>query len=293
MFFRNSKLLFNTIRPLNLFIIGATMYLMAYFVLDIKTTEHHVFFMYTLSLILCGAFGYFINDLYDEQTDKVNRPNDIRTIQYNKKFLLQGSLLTAAGCLAAGLYVEKFSSVKILTFLAAMLLLLWLYSLFLKSIPVIGNAAIALLSGIIPIYVIIFDIFTNTGLRNVEAFNLIKMYAFFAFFLTLLREIYKDGEDIEGDKAQNIRTVPIVLGWEKTRYFLLALSATFIPIYYFIFPYFWKNNILLVNLIIYIAGASTAMLLIWKDDKKEAWKKASSIIKFTMLAGLLTAFFAK
>lgn len=293
MFFRNSKLLFNTIRPLNLFIIGATLYLMAYFVLGLKTTEHHVFLMYTISLMLCGAFGYFINDLYDEQADKINRPNDIRTLQYNKKFLLQGSLLTAAGCLAAGLYVEKFSSVKILTFLAAMLLLLWLYSLFLKSIPVIGNAAIALLSGIIPIYVIIFDIFSQHGVGNTEAYNLIKMYAFFAFFITLLREIYKDGEDMEGDKAQNMRTVPIVLGWKKTSYFLAALSATFIPLYFFIFPRFWENMILLVNLIIYMAGAATALLIIFKNDKKETWKKASSIMKFTMLAGLLTALFTK
>lgn len=293
MFYKNIKLIFNTLRPINLIIIGSTLYLMAYGILGINEL-HEVFFVYTLSLMFCGAFGYFINDLYDIEADKINRPDDIRTIRYNRKFLLQGSLLSAAGTLASGLYVEKFSNVKILTFLAAMLLLLWLYSLILKSLPIIGNAAIALLSGIIPIYVVIFDMFIHPPYqRNIAAYELIKMYALFGFHLTLLREIVKDGEDMEGDKALNAKTVPILLGITKTRYFLAALTLAFVPIFYYLFPQFWKHQLQIVNLIIYLAGGSTSLLLIWKSQEKKNWKFASSVLKFTMLAGLITAFFAK
>lgn len=264
---------------------------MAYGILDLKNA-HDIFFVYTISLVLCGAFGYFINDLYDYETDKINRPNDIRIIKYNRKFLLQGALLTAAGTLAAGLYVEKYSDVKILTFLAVMLLLLWLYSLLLKSLPIIGNAAIALLSGIIPMYVILFDLFINPHQRDMEAYELIKMYALFGFYLSLLREIVKDAEDIEGDLAIKAKTVPILIGLSKTKLFIAVLSLVFIPIFVYLFPRFWENQILLINIIIYLAGVATSLLLIWKNDAKANWKKASNVLKFTMLAGLLTAFFA-
>lgn len=53
------------------------------------------------------------------------------------------------------------------------------------------------------------------------------MYAVFAFFINLIREIYKDIEDRKGDKAFGCRTLPIVFGIRKSKVFVFILIISF------------------------------------------------------------------
>src|SRR5690606_33012758 len=72
-------------RPLNLFIIALTMWLMRYYVLRpmVEVNDlylqlsHFNFFLLILSTVLIAAAGNVINDYFDQQTDRVNKPKDI------------------------------------------------------------------------------------------------------------------------------------------------------------------------------------------------------------------------
>ncbi len=53
------------------------------------------------------------------------------------------------------------------------------------------------------------------------------IYASFAFFMTLVREIIKDIEDLKGDNTFGCRTLPIILGIRKTKFIIYLILAIF------------------------------------------------------------------
>lgn len=54
------------------------------------------------------------------------------------------------------------------------------------------------------------------------------VYFVFAFLINLMREVIKDIEDIEGDKMQNIKTLPLIVG-VKMLYFCNDNTKYFTP----------------------------------------------------------------
>jgi 4-hydroxybenzoate polyprenyltransferase len=96
-------------------------------------------------------------------------------------------------------------------------LLLWLYSNYLKRTILWGNIAIAFLS---------FSTLAMLALFYERHVNAILFFAFFAFLLTLIRELIKDIEDTKGDEAFGCKTFPIVFGLLKTKQLIYALCFT-------------------------------------------------------------------
>ena len=94
------------------------------------------------------------------------------------------------------------------------------YSTRIKNWPLLGNIIIAILCSIL----VIIPEGLNKANFNFEDFNLAKntnmVYVSFCFALTLIREIIKDMEDINGDKAVNSKTLPIILGIKSTKFIL-------------------------------------------------------------------------
>jgi 4-hydroxybenzoate polyprenyltransferase len=155
---------------------------------------------------------------------------------------------------------------------------LWLYSNNLKRQPFVGNLVVALLTGL-SIYTV--DVYYGVGNP------LVTIYASFSFFITLVREIIKDMEDLKGDNTFGCRTLPIIWGVRKTKlviYSILTLfSATVLllnhfyarlPIYYFLIFLFIPLLWLLARLI----RADTT--------KDYAW--LSNFCKVIMLLGILS-----
>jgi 4-hydroxybenzoate polyprenyltransferase len=85
--------------------------------------------------------------------------------------------------------------------------LLWFYSTAYKKAFIIGNFVVALLSGFVPIVVGFYE----PNRANIN-FYFVLGYAIFAFMISMVREIIKDIEDIDGDKEFNCKTMPIVAG---------------------------------------------------------------------------------
>lgn len=213
--------------------------------LDFSLLETQVseldFFLLVLSTVMIGAAGYIINDYFDVRIDEVNRPatNLVgKTIKRRVAMALHMSLnIIGAGL---GLWLSwKYGMFRLGAFIYITTpALLWFYSTNLKRQFFIGNLVIALLSGIVPIIVVLFEIpaiyrrfpeIVQSGyLRLDDVLYIALLFGVFAFVISLLREIIKDTEDYEGDLAYGCKTMPIVLGIAPTKWVMIGLCVVVI-----------------------------------------------------------------
>jgi 4-hydroxybenzoate polyprenyltransferase len=185
-------------------------------------------------------------------------------------------LLSVAG-VAIGLWLDW--RIGVINFFSAFLL--WWYSNDLKRQPFIGNVVVALLTALA---ITIVDALYRTG--NAMIF----IYATFAFFITLIREIIKDMEDLKGDDTFGCKTLPIIWGVRKTKFLIYAILMVFstsvvvlnlffarLPIYYFIVFLFLPLLWLLFTLI--------------RADTKKDFTWLSTFCKVILLLGVLSMAF--
>jgi 4-hydroxybenzoate polyprenyltransferase len=159
--------------------------------------------------------------------------------------------------------------------------LLWLYSNSLKRIAFIGNFTVALLTAL---SILLVDFLYHT--TN----PLIWIYSIFAFFMTLIREIIKDMEDLKGDNTFGCKTLPIVLGVRKTKYVIYVIIGIFTTTviilnhFYSALPFRYYLLFLFVPLF---------LLLMWlaRADTKKDFSLLSSVCKAIMLLGILSMTF--
>ena len=101
----------------------------------------------------------------------------------------------------------------------------------------LGNLQVSLLTALSIFNIALFDIIPNgINIDNGELmiFKIILCYTAFSFITTLIREIIKDLEDMEGDKKIQAKTLAITCGIKKTKviaYYFTIL--TFLGISYF------------------------------------------------------------
>lgn len=266
----------------NLLIIVATQYLTAFCLIESMTPKRlfadlNMVFL-SLGTVIIAAAGYMINDYYDVKIDYVNRPDRVLVGRFLRRrhVLAWHTVLNFSGIMA-GLLISW--EISLTNLLAAGLL--WLYSNQLKRLPLVGNFSISLLTGLAVFVVFIY-------LK--ESIFLISAYAFFAFFISLIREIIKDMEDIAGDKKFNCRTLPIVIGQRNTKLVIYLISVLFIVVVAVLLqeePKFW-----------YVLGGLTLMLsllnfLLARADKSIDFARLSSLSKQIMVLGLISMIFLK
>ena len=230
-------------RTLNLVILATTMCLFRYCIVFplihqagiIPVFSHFDFFLLVLATMMITAAGYTINDYFDLRIDRINKPHKQiigRKISRRKAILIHSVLNGIA--LLIGFYlsykVRNFQT-GILFFVIA--LLLWLYSIRYKRKFLIGNVIVGVLSAFVIMIVWVFDyqaIIRQYGTADNLSiiFTYMQVYAFFAFFLTIIREIIKDIQDIKGDLKAGCRTIPIVIGVHTTKRLLIVLSVIMI-----------------------------------------------------------------
>jgi 4-hydroxybenzoate polyprenyltransferase len=259
----------------NLLMIGLTQYCTAGFLISSEVLFDWRLFILSSSTIVIAAAGYIINDYYDVKIDLVNKPDRVIVGKWlPRRFaLLLHTALSLAG-VVLGLLLGWV--VGIANFFSAFLL--WVYSNQLKRLPFIGNLAIGLL--------------TCAAVLMVEVLYqshsiFIYVYALFALFITLVREIIKDMEDLRGDDTFGCRTLPIVWGIRKTKrvvYFLLGIfiiSVIILNIWFDALPYVYILPALFVPLFILAVRLHRA-------DTKLEFYRLSQLCKIIMLLGVLS-----
>ena len=248
-----------------------------------------------LTCCLTAAGGYIINDLFDVETDHINRPNKriLKRDISHKAAIVYYIILTTLGQICgyyAGLGIGLFAS--------AIAVLLYFYSSDLKAMGLPGNSLIAFMSGSV-IYI------ASRGIHEIHSAYFAE-YAFLAFLLTMARELVKDAEDIEGDKEQGCETFPILHGTRKTNILsnvILALIVIFLVTAAYLLsiePFFNVKSTIEIHRFVYPAFLVLALVpmilksmwMIGKANNKRDYKKISKWLKLTMLVGLISVLFS-
>jgi 4-hydroxybenzoate polyprenyltransferase len=159
--------------------------------------------------------------------------------------------------------------------------LLWLYSNNLKRQPLIGNLVVAILTGL--------SIFLLSFLYE-QYLPLVMTYSLFAFFMTLIREVVKDLEDMKGDTTFGCKTLPIVWGIRKTKYFLYGVISFFSIVVLWLDYQELKISWVYFIPLLFVPMSVLVFRLVKADTKKEFYQ-ISQLCKVIMLLGICSMIF--
>jgi 4-hydroxybenzoate polyprenyltransferase len=173
---------------------------------------------------------------------------------------------------------------------------LYIYATSLKHIAILGNVIVALVLSMSVIILGVFDIYPITSYANqavmANLFSIVVDYAVFAFMINFLREIIKDIEDIKGDEAQGMKTLPILIGVSKSGKIVSVLSV--IPIIFlfqYVNNYFVHNSLYFATAYAFIFVLAPLLYFTIKTagaKTKEDFHTLSSILKWILFFGILS-----
>ena len=273
-----------------------------YSVIDVFPSSS-AFFLLVMSLIFIVAGGYAINDCYDVETDKINKPNKalIPDVFSPKEVKLFYVALTFVGLAAGLISCIMVLNVKFYMLFAVLVLiacLLYSYSSTYKRKLFVGNIIVSLLVASAVFLPYLFEVlYLSDNLlmlstcrdltKNILYFVLI--YVVFAFLLTLIREIIKDAEDSKGDGRTHCRTIPVIYGLSNILTILLVLLLS---VYLLLLL---ELELFVVSAFIAFVILSSVLLIvkIYKAKECKDFHKLSVLTKVMMLIGLLSMLFLR
>ena len=232
-----------------------------------------VLFLLIGGVSLISAAGYVINDYYDVKIDAINKPEKVIIGRIVKR---RNAILFHLFANAVALWLGYLVHWKVAALFLGVEILLWWYSNQLKRLLFLGNVAISLLT---------FLLFYLLHVVYKPDHNSILLIATFAFLVTLVREIVKDMEDMEGDLAHRCRTLPIVLGIKRTKiivaFLIIGIAILTVWASWTFLPYMQR--------MLYGFAPIFSLLLItlMKADKKKDFNLLSQLLKVLMFMGLI------
>ncbi|MCK6600896.1 MAG: geranylgeranylglycerol-phosphate geranylgeranyltransferase [Bacteroidetes bacterium] len=229
---------------------------------------------------MTAAAGNIINDIFDLETDRVNRP---------ARVLPAGILPVRTAWVFYTVLVLTSQTIAFvfIPFDAALIILLvhillFFYSLKLKSTVLWGNLTVSFLVGLT---FLCGGVFSGGGSEVIYP-------AVTAFFLTFTRELIKDLEDMTGDQASGVVTYPLKYGISKAR--VLASAGIFLSVFSIPVPVItgaFGTFYLIVSLaFVGIPGVLLAVFLLTFSRKRQ-FSLASFLLKLMILPALFAVGF--
>lgn len=262
----------------NLVIIAFCQYFTAWSLIDPQSIYGYRLFLLVASTVLIAAAGYVINDYYDVKIDLINKPDRVvigRNLTRRYAILIH-TLLSVTG-VAIGLLLGW--RIGLVNFVAAFLL--WLYSNLLKRQPFVGNFTVALLTGMSVEIVSVFFKVNN---------HWVTIYALFAFYITLIREIVKDMEDLRGDHSFGCKTLPIVWGIRRTKVVIYGLIVLFTSTVMIINYWFVGMPMLYLSVCLFLPMGLFVARLVRADTIRDFYS-LSAFCKVIMVLGIVSMAF--
>lgn len=256
-----------------------------------------LFLCVIFATVFIAAGGNIINDIFDVKTDRINKPHKvfIDTFISKKNAYLLYFLFTFVGIdlgSYTGFAIDRW---WISLLFIGIAILLFFYSSHLKGVPVLGNIVVSALVASSLLILIAFENDYKVSRKHIHLFDgvsvvAIKIYALFAFWINLMRELVKDIEDVNGDYNANISTLPIILGRNRVNKITAILAALLICfILYVISIYLQGKTVTTVYVLFTILLPLLYFIIkIWQADSKREYKMLSLLLKFIMLFGILS-----
>ena len=290
------------IRWKNLIMIAYIFILIKYFFLNPLNIPSFLndfqYILFTLSIILISAAGYVVNDIYDMGMDKINKPEKVvvgKAISKDQAFNIYTGLNMIG--LAIGFYLSYLiDHINFAFVYVASSLLLYQYAVSLKKIFIVGNFVISLLAGVSIFIIVLYDLLPaitdDNGVLIYQAFKIISVFSIFAFVITLIREIVKDIEDLEGDRKFGVKSLAIEIGTDRTKKIASAISILpLISIFYYSLNYLTLQTYSLVYIFIFIELPLLYFAIkINLANKKSDFKRMSTLLKLIMFTGISSIF---
>jgi 4-hydroxybenzoate polyprenyltransferase len=291
----------NLIRWKNLLLIAFVQILIKYALLEpfevVKFTLNDFGFGLLVLATLCiAAAGNVINDIYDVETDFVNKPNKVivgNSISEKTAFNMY-IVLTIIG-VGVGFYLSNligrsgFSAIFVI--ISA---LLYIYATYLKQTLLVGNIVVSFLVAMSLLIVGLFELLPVITDQNQETqltfFKIIFDYAIFAFMINLLREMIKDIEDINGDYKVEMKTLPIIIGRERALKIIFALSIVpLLAVIYYTITYLYRHYIVVGYFLIFIIAPLLYFTIkSFSAETKKEINFLSAFLKIIMLFGVMS-----
>jgi 4-hydroxybenzoate polyprenyltransferase and related prenyltransferases len=248
------------------------------FILDYSVNENlfyvvqHLLYIFFMVFLVTGA-GNMLNDYYDIEIDKVNKPD--RPLPSGRIGLKEAFHLTIACFLIALLLSIIITPMAMVIGFVNVFILIW-YAKSLKRTILIGNLTIAYLTGSTFLF--------GASLFGIEGIYVLLPLALLAFLATAAREIVKDIEDIEGDSKDGAVTFPIKFG-EKPA-IILASSFGFLAVLLSPLPYF-TGTLTVHYLYALFFGILCFFYAIYTLIAKHDYAKSSKFFKIAMFLALI------
>lgn len=292
----------------NLIIVGLTQYLLRFCILEPYYQSHNItpsltsfeFFLLVFTTIIIAGAGYIVNDLYDYEIDKINKPDkQIIGNQISKAVAWRWYyILNMLGLGIAVFVAWRVENLPLVLLFPLFAVPLWLYSYHLKKVALLGNLLIAIFCAMVAVLVLFAEREAYGQLLQVSptsatyVYFIFLGYANFAFYSTMFREIVKDMEDVSGDQQHNCKTLPIVLGIRKTRFIAAVFGLILLGFLFYLAYWHWLySDFLMVGLLYLIIGIILPLLyalgrLAMAKDAG-GFARVSAVAKWVMLSGIL------
>jgi len=226
-----------------------------------------------LVVALVAAGGYVINDIYDIEIDRINKP--YRPLPSGKISIRKAFIITWSTFIIGALFSAILGVYPFILALVTIILLVF-YAKKLKKEGIVGNFVVALTSALSAFY-------GGLAYFNGNWFYRVIIPTLFIFFFTLSREFIKGIEDVIGDKENGVKTLAVKLGitrtWTISKIILLLLLITS-PI-----PFFLGFSI--IYLLGIISLDSILAYIIFLENTIESASKARSLMKIYALGTLV------
>ena len=293
-------------RPINLLIISATMLGVFFYVgkcNPILVIDSMHFSLLVISTLLIAASGNIINDYYDLDADQINKPSKvILTKNISKELGLKICIALNIIGLSIGMYLSFiYETYWYLGIDVLCILLLWIYSFYLKKVLLVGNILIAALTGFIPLYATSFYSFDPMlkayARENPKEwyesfyFEFVIILVVFAMLQNLAREIWKDARDIEGDQSIGVVSIPIKFGIRNTQRIIGFILLVEIALFTFCLDHL-QLHLTQGSFILFSIALGINFLIIMLIYKNDLFVKyCDSLLKLSMVMGLSTLYF--
>jgi 4-hydroxybenzoate polyprenyltransferase len=299
---------FKLIRTLNLLFIAITQCLFQYFIVlplfEVQQLPAPLagvdFWLLLLSSVFIAAAGYIINDYFDLNIDRVNKPEKLVVEKHiRRRWAIIWHLLLSFAGIILGFYVGwRISVFWIGLANIACVIALWFYSTTFKKKVLSGNILISALTawvvlvvGFIHHYRIIASLDLYGSVDRSKLLRFTFLYAGFAFIISLVREIVKDIEDMEGDRKYGCRTMPIAWGVMVSKIFsgtwlVVLLAIVFMVSVYMLqlawwIPFLYSVSLIFLPLVFIMRALTKARTTI-------EFHRVSTYIKVVMFTGILS-----
>lgn len=267
------------------------------------------FFLLVLASVFIAAAGYIINDYFDMHIDAINKPHKVVIDKIVKRrwAIVWHLILSGLGILISLYFSYKTGNWIVAAGNVLCVVLLWFYSTTFKKKLLTGNLIISALTAWV-ILVLYFayahmggaaTAFKGWDLESYgfdirKLFKYTVLYAGLAFIISLIREVVKDMEDMEGDARYFCKTMPLVWGVPATKVFVAVWSVVAVASLIIIQFYAWLlgNKIIVIYCILLIIAPMIYMVnKLYRAIGPNDYHNLSTVIKFVMLAGILSMLF--